>query len=120
MSIRKVLVVDDSAPHLELLCNIVNQSGRQAITADCGSKAVTMAQSEQPDLILLDIVMDDLDGYGACREIVKNPDTSHIPVIFVSSKRQRADHIWAIKQGAKELISKPFQDQEILDVLDKY
>lgn len=120
MSVKKVLVVDDSPAQLEHLRDIVVRSGRQAVTADSGKKALDLVKSEMPDLVLLDIVMDDLDGYGACREIVKDPQTSSIPVVFVSTKSQRADKLWATKQGAQDLISKPYEEQQIVDVMNRY
>jgi twitching motility two-component system response regulator PilH len=71
-------------------------------------------------MIFLDIVMDDLDGYGACREITRSEDTRDIPVVFVSTKNQRADKLWAEKQGAKALLSKPVDSAQIVDSLDTY
>ena len=71
-------------------------------------------------MIFLDIVMDDLDGYGACREITRSEDTKDIPVVFVSTKNQRADKIWAEKQGAKALLNKPVDSAQIVDSLSTY
>ena len=68
----------------------------------------------------MDIVMDGLDGFGACREITRDDETKNIPVIFVTSKNQRADKIWAEKQGSKGMISKPYEAQEILDKIKLY
>ena len=64
--------------------------------------------------------MDDLDGYGACREITRNDVTKDIPVVFVSTKNQRADKLWAEKQGAKALLSKPADSAVIVDTLETY
>jgi len=120
MAAKKVLVVDDSPAHLEILKNSVSAAGCEVVLAKSGHEAVERSQSEKPNLILMDIVMDDLDGYGACREILANPETKDIPVVFVSTKKSRADKLWAEKQGAKDLISKPFKDEEILEVINKY
>lgn len=120
MAVKKVLVVDDSPVELENLRNIVNSAGFQVITADSGAMAVTKAFAEVPDIIFMDIVMDDLDGYGACREILANNETSEIPIIFVSTKNNRVDQMWAQRQGAKALISKPYEDSHILDEIKKY
>ena len=120
MAVRKVLVVDDSPTHLEQLRNIVDIAGYQVITADSGRTAVSKAISEVPDLIFMDIVMDDLDGYGACREILQNDSTAGMPVVFVSCKNNRADQMWAQRMGAKALISKPYEDEQILNELRKY
>ena len=120
MTVKKVLVVDDSPIQLENIRNIVSSAGYQVITADSGSLAVTKAFAEIPDIIFMDIVMDDLDGYGACREILANKATSEIPIFFVSTKNTRADEMWSQRQGAKGLISKPFEDSDILDEIKKY
>jgi twitching motility two-component system response regulator PilH len=118
--VKKILVVDDIAAHLQQLNEIVSGAGYQVITATSGKEAVEKAKSERPDLVLLDIVMDDLDGYGACREIVKADETKGTPVVFVSTKNQRADKLWAEKQGAKALISKPIDEDEIMKQIKLY
>jgi twitching motility two-component system response regulator PilH len=120
MAKKKVLVVDDTAAHLQHLAEIVSTAGYQVITATSGKQAVEKSLAEKPDMIFLDIVMDDLDGYGACREITRNEKTKDIPVVFVSTKNQRADKLWAEKQGAKALLSKPVDSAQIVDSLDTY
>lgn len=117
---KKILVVDDTAAHLQQLQEIVSRAGYQVITASSGKDAVARAKADKPDMVFLDIVMDDLDGYGACREIVRAEETAEIPVVFVSTKSQRADRLWAEKQGAKGLISKPIDEDEILKHLQMY
>ena len=117
---KKILVVDDTAAHLQQMKEIVSGAGYQVVTASSGRQAVEMSVVEKPDLIFLDIVMDDLDGYGACREITKAEETKDIPVVFVSTKNQRADKLWAEKQGAKALISKPIDEAEIIKYLNMY
>ena len=120
MSVNTVLVVDDSPAHLDKLKDIVSSSGCKVILATSGTEAVALTKQKKPDLVLMDIVMDDLDGYGACREIMSDTETKDIPVVFVTTKNNRADKLWAEKQGARGLISKPYQDEEILDILKKF
>ena len=120
MPSKKVLVVDDTAAHLQQLKEIVSDAGYQVITATSGKEAVEKTRAEKPGMVFLDIVMDDLDGYGACREITRNEETSDIPVVFVSTKNQRADHIWAEKQGAKMLLTKPVDSETIVKQLNTY
>ena len=120
MAVNKVLVVDDSYPDLESLKSAVTKAGCRVLTATSGKEAVAKAKSEKPDLVLMDIVMDDLDGYGACRQIVNDEETKDIPVVFVSTKYQRADRLWAEKQGARGLITKPYTEEMILTEVRKY
>lgn len=120
MSIRKILLVDDSPAQLVDLQDAVSSIDAHIITATNGKEAIAKARSEKPDIIFMDIVMDGLDGFGACREITRDEETKNIPVIFVTSKNQRADKIWAEKQGSKGMISKPYEAQEILDKIKLY
>ena len=120
MPAKKILVVDDTAAHLQQIKEIVSEAGYQVITATSGREAVERTRAEKPNMVFMDIVMDDLDGYGACREITRDEETRDIPVVFVSTKNQRADKIWAEKQGAKALITKPVDSAEIVDSLNLY
>jgi len=117
MTSNKVLIVDDSKTDLANLELILSGEGCTVITASTGREALIKAQSEQPDMIFMDIVMDDMDGFEAVRRLTANAATRTIPVVFVSSKRQRADRVWALMQGAKELISKPYEPHQIIEQL---
>jgi twitching motility two-component system response regulator PilH len=116
----KVLICDDSATELANLRSILTDAGWHSVTATSGAEAVQKATNEKPTLIFLDIVMPDMDGYEACRQLQTNPDTKDIPVVFVSSKNQKADQIWAKMQGGKALIGKPYSADQILDTLKAY
>lgn len=119
MPVNKILLVDDSPAHLNNLREAVADLGARIVTATSGNEAIEKAKSETPDLILMDIVMEGLDGYGACREITRDPATKDIPVIFVSSKNQRADKMWAEKQGAKGMVAKPYSKEDIENEIRK-
>lgn len=114
---RKALIVDDSPTELTNLRGILSGAGWHTATAGNGAEAVSKALSEKPNLIFLDIIMPDMDGFEACRQLQANPDTRQIPVVFVTSKNQKADHLWAKMQGAKALIGKPYDPSQILEAL---
>lgn len=120
MEISKVLVVDDSTADLMNIKNIVAEAGYNVITACSGVEAIEKAKSQKPDLILMDIVMDETDGYEACRRLTKDGDTKNIPVVFVSSKNQKADRVWAELQGGKGLIGKPFTADQIVSQIKAF
>jgi twitching motility two-component system response regulator PilH len=110
-----VLLVDDSPTDLANIRSIVTDAGYSVVTATTGNEAVEMAKKEMPDLIFMDIVMEGADGYDACREITQNGNTRDIPVVFVTSKNQKADRVWAELQGGKAFITKPYTPEQILD-----
>lgn len=117
MAIRKVLVVDDSSTDLKNLEQIVSGAGYIVITAKSGKEAVAKTKSERPDAVLLDVIMDDMNGFQACRSITSNAETKDIPVILVSSKGEKTDKVWGAEQGARSYITKPFTPDQILNEL---
>lgn len=117
MAIKKVLVVDDSATDLKNLEQICVAGGYDVITASSGIEAVAKANSENPDAVLLDVLMSDMNGFQVCRLLTSNQSTQHIPIVLVSSKAQATDRIWGEQQGAKAYIAKPFTSEQILKQL---
>lgn len=113
----KVLIVDDSLTELTRLKSIVERVGHDVVTAKNGKEALVYAQSEKPDLIFMDIVMPQMDGFQATRILSNQEDTKHIPIILVSTKRQEADVKWAKQQGASHLIGKPYVPSDIIEQL---
>jgi len=120
MAKQKILIVDDSSTDLVNLKSVIEKTECSIITATSGKDAVTKAKAEKPDLIFMDIVMDELDGYGACSEILEDPETKDIPVVFVSTKNEKVDHLWAKKKGGKALIAKPYTEEQILEQVKVY
>ncbi len=119
MTIRKILIADDSNTERLHLTHILESAGYQVVAAQSGNEAKILAESQHPDLILLDIIMDDGDGYQACRAIKRNPATQDIPVIMVSSKSNPVDKQWAQKLGATNYIVKPYTDADVLAQIAK-
>lgn len=117
MSVTKVLIVDDSNVDLQNLKSIVEKNGYRTSTATSGKEAVVKARAEHPDLIFMDIIMDNMDGFSACREIKQDSSTKDIPIVFVTSKNQKADVMWAQKQGGRALVAKPYTETDILTQL---
>lgn len=112
--IRKVLIADDSNTERLNLTRILESAGYQVVSVQSGNAAKAKAESEHPDLVMLDIIMEDGDGYQACRGIKRNPATQDIPVIMVSSKSNPVDKKWAEKLGASAYIVKPYKDEDVL------
>jgi len=117
MSIRKVLIVDDSATDLKKLEQIVAGAGYTVITATSGKEALERVKADRPDAVLLDIIMNDLNGFQVCRAITSDEATKNTPVVLVSSKREKTDQVWGVEQGARAYVTKPFTPEQILNQL---
>ena len=116
----RILIVDDSPSQLMSIRRIVEKLGHDALTAEDGAAGVEAAKRELPDLILMDVVMPNLNGFQATRSITREPTTKHIPVILVTTKDQDTDRVWGMRQGAKAYITKPFSESELADVINQY
>jgi len=109
----KILAVDDNPINLKLLSRALINSNYQIFTADNGKKALVLAGQERPDLILLDVILPDLDGYEVCKQLQENEATKHIPVIFLSAKNESVDKARGLAVGAVDYLTKPFDPLEI-------
>jgi twitching motility two-component system response regulator PilH len=116
----KVLVVDDSKTEIFQFREMLEKLGYEVITAENDRDGVAMAKQEQPDVLLMDIVMPDMNGFQATRQITPAAETKHIPVIIVSSKDQETDKVWSERQGAKVYLTKPVNPQELSTVMQSF
>ncbi len=116
----RILIVDDSPTQTLSLSKILKKHGHEVLTAKDGEEGVEVAKKELPDLVLMDVVMPKINGFQATRQITKNPSTSHIPVIIVTTKDQETDRIWGARQGAKSYVTKPVEEDLLMDAVDQH
>ena len=115
MQSGKILVVDDSPTELHLLSSYLVSNGYTPLTASSGEEAIEKAHREHPDLILMDIVMPGMNGFEATRKLTRDPETSHIPVVIISSKGQDTDKVWGKRQGATGYLVKPVDERTLIN-----
>lgn len=115
MPIRKILIVDDSSTNRHVLFEMLARHGYRCILAESGKEAIEKAKTEKPDMVLMDVVMPDMDGYQATRAITRDEATKHIPVILCTSKDQETDRLWGLRQGAKNYVVKPVDEKDLLE-----
>ena len=111
----RILAVDDEPHILKLVSFSLSSKGFDVIEASDGLTAVEIAEREQPDLILLDVMMPVLDGYEACRRLKANPATKDIPVVMLSAKSQKAEQAIGLEAGALDYICKPFTPKDLVE-----
>lgn len=112
---KRILVVDDDPEILDLTRTVLRDGGYQVLVASDGRKGVALAQSERPDLILLDINMPGLDGWEALRVLRMDEETRRIPVAMFSVRYDFAEKAEALKRSANDYIVKPFSYDEMLE-----
>lgn len=109
-----ILIIDDSPDNLNLLSRILSKEQYKVYLAPSGQLALKFIEANLPDLILLDIMMPQMDGYAVCQHLKSSPNTQDIPVIFISALQDVFDKVKAFSLGGADYITKPFQEQEVL------
>lgn len=115
----KILIVDDSRTHLYALEKLLKAEGVKIYTAENGKQGILMARHTKPDLILMDIVMPEINGFQATRYLSRQEDTAHIPIIIISGSDQESDKAWGIKLGAKDYMQKPVKKNLLLEKVSR-
>ncbi|MDX1478824.1 MAG: response regulator [Saprospiraceae bacterium] len=114
----KILVIEDNHDVRDNIAEILELSGYEVVTAEDGKKGVSAALQNSPDLILCDIMMPELDGFGVLRILGKNPVTAGVPFIFLTAKAEKDDFRRGMGLGADDYITKPFDDVSLLDTIE--
>lgn len=114
----QILIVDDSPTEAHVLKGMLEKHGFEVETAENGTEGIELAKEIKPDLILMDVVMPGLNGFQATRQLTKDPDTSEIPVIIVTTKDQETDRVWGLRQGAKDFLTKPVAEKTLMEKIN--
>jgi len=118
MSQRTILIIDDHDDLRENTAEILSLGGYRTLTAENGKRGVEIALAEKPDLIVCDIMMPELDGYGVLHLLRKNPETENIPLIFLTAKAERSDLRRGMEMGADDYVTKPFEEIELMNAIE--
>lgn len=110
-----ILIVDDNPQNLKVLGNILKENTQYGLAfAMNGYEALEFIKTSPPDMILLDVIMPEMDGYEVCRTLKKQPETANIPVIFITAKTEPDDVVRGFEAGGVDYITKPFHEAELL------
>lgn len=116
----KVMVVDDAKSELKLMEGILKSAGLEVVCLPGGERLEERVVEERPDLLLLDIVMPQRNGYEILRSLKRDGRTKAVPVVLVSSKNQESDRVWGKRQGADEYLGKPFTAEQLVTVVRQF
>jgi twitching motility two-component system response regulator PilH len=114
---KKIMVVDDSATERAIMERMLKKSGYIVLAVSSGDDAIVRSLADQPDLILMDVVMPGLNGFQATRLITHAEETKHIPIIICTTKHAETDVIWGLRQGAKNYLTKPLNEAVLLETV---
>lgn len=120
LEIMKILIVDDNAANIDVMLTFLEMEGYDISIATSGESAIKAACHNLPDLILLDVMMPQIDGFETCRRLKELPQTKDIPIIFVTAKKEVDDIVKGFDCGGVDYISKPFRQEEVLARVDTH
>ena len=110
----KILVVDDMQAELELVCQYLTKAGHTVVTAVNGQEALDKVRADRPDAIVTDWMMPVMGGLELCRHLRKQPETASMPIVACTAKDRDVDRVWALKQGVKVYLTKPYTAAELI------
>jgi two-component system cell cycle response regulator DivK len=116
---QRILVVEDQEDNRRIIRDLLASTGYELIEAADGETGVRLAETERPDLILMDIQLPLLDGHEATRRIKQNPELRHIPIVVVTSYALSGDDVKAMAAGSDAYVAKPFSPRELLTTIRK-
>ena len=120
MTKKKILIVEDEESLLKLESILLTSKGYEVRGVANGQAALTALTEELPDLVLLDIMLPEIDGFEVCQQIKSNPATQHIPVIMLTAKKSREDMARGEKVGADWYITKPFKSAMVIETIQRF
>jgi len=117
--VARVLVIDDSLTDVRVLTVLLERNGFDVISAANATDGIVLARAQQPDLILMDVIMPGTNGFQATRMLSKDPETAAIPVIIVTTKNMEADRLWGLRQGARDFVTKPPNERDLISRINR-
>ncbi len=120
MNKKKILIVEDEESLLKLESILLISKGFEVKGAQNGRAALEAVAEDKPDLVLLDIMLPEIDGFEVCRQLKSDPATRHIPVIMLTAKKSREDMVRSEKVGADWYITKPFKSAMVIETIQRF
>ncbi len=118
METKKILLIEDNTEMRENTAEILELANYEVLTAKNGKEGVQLANQHNPDLIICDIMMPELDGYGVLHMLGKDDDTANIPFVFLTAKAEKDDYRKGMTMGADDYLTKPYDDVELLNIVE--
>ena len=103
----RILLIEDSPTDTAVLTQLLERNGHQVLASSSAEDGIVLCKREQPDLVIMDIVLPGMNGFQATRALSRDPETDHIPVVIVSTKGMETDRAWGMRQGARGYLVKP-------------
>jgi len=119
MAAKLILIVEDSPIERKIAEAVCLDQGYRTVVVTEGDKALVAAVENKPDLVLLDVILPNKNGFQVCRQLKNDDGTKDVKIVIVSSKDQASDKFWGLKQGADDYLTKPYKEEELKAIIEK-
>jgi len=117
--VATILIIDDSPTDVRVFTTLLERAGHQVVAVGSAEEGIERARAELPHLIIMDVIMPGMNGFQATRTLTRDPITSAVPIVMITTKSMETDRVWGMRQGAKAFITKPVNEKELLTCIDE-
>ncbi len=115
-----ILIIDDSPTDVKIFSGALERAGHKVTSVATAEAGIDAVRKGKPDLVLMDVIMPGMNGFQATRSLTKDPETSAIPVLIVTTKSMETDRMWGMRQGAKDVLVKPVSEKDLVAHVNKH
>ena len=109
-----ILIIDDSPTDVRVFTTLLERAGHQVVAVSTAEEGIERVRAELPDLVIMDVIMPGMNGFQATRTLSRDPVTSAVPIVMITTKSMETDRVWGLRQGARAFITKPVNEKELL------
>jgi twitching motility two-component system response regulator PilH len=112
--VANILIIDDSPTDVRVFTTLLERAGHVVQSVGNAEEGIERVRAEQPDLVIMDVIMPGMNGFQATRTLSRDPATAGVPIVMISTKSMETDRVWGLRQGAKAFITKPVNEKDLL------
>ncbi len=113
-----ILIIDDSPTDIRVFTTLLEKAGHRVSSATSAEEGIEVVKQVRPDLVIMDVIMPGMNGFQATRMLTRDPETERIPVLIITTKSMETDRVWGLRQGAKDFLTKPVDEKQLLARID--
>lgn len=109
-----ILIIDDSPTDVRVFTMLLERAGHAVSAVGSAEEGIERVRADQPDLVIMDVIMPGMNGFQATRTLSRDPATANVPIVIITTKSMETDRVWGLRQGARAFITKPVNEKELL------
>jgi twitching motility two-component system response regulator PilH len=116
--VAHILIIDDSPTDVRVFTTLLERAGHQVVAVSSAEEGIERAKADLPNLVIMDVIMPGMNGFQATRTLTRDPVTSKVPIVMITTKSMETDRVWGLRQGARAFITKPVNEKELLTCIN--